>query len=150
MESVLTEVVTSLAVRVMATHDLLVDFKDSSTAAIEQLEIEIQNQKRLSKYQRRTWFWVMSYIYVAGLLTSDLLTHYAHSGWWDLVFWTSQHGHGGPWEFTARVVGFTVQASFLFFMTKRAQVPANLFDRTAHGVQVGLRSGPRASSDPTD
>lgn len=133
------ESVDRLASEVRGNRQSIDDFKTESTIAIHALEDEIAIQKRLAKYARRTWFEVMAYIFLAGLLLSDLVRAYGHSDWWSLIVWTSQHGSGGPVEWLARCVGFLLQAAFLIWLGRRSQVPPDLFERTPHGSQVASK-----------
>lgn len=128
-----------------ATEALAQAFRDD----INEVKKQLDRQRRLSKYNRRTWFQVMAYIFVVGLLVSDVGRRYcgydgqhakgAAGSACNVVFWTTEHGGGGLW----RVVGFTLQAALIFWITKRAQVPADLYPEVAAAQVKRERARPR-------
>lgn len=114
-------------------HDMQ-SYHRSQQVAVQELQDEIETQRILSRFNRRTWFEVMAYIGFGSALFADAADHYARSGWWGLVLWTSQHGDGGPWEWTARGVGLGWEVAFVGWLTYRAQVPEFLLPRVAKGA----------------
>lgn len=117
------------------------DYHRASMTAVAALQDEIETQRILTRYNRRTWFEVMAWLCFGTALLADVGRAYAHSGWWGLLFWTSRHGAGGPWEWAARAVGFTWQVGFVGWLTRRAQVPEELLSRVAAGAPKA--PGPR-------
>lgn len=93
------------------------------------LEQEIERQRKLQKWNRRTHFMTMGGMVFLTLLLGDI-AHHAHSAWWDLLFWAWPHG-SGAWDWVARGIGLFWQVSVLMVLVKRAQVPADFWPETA-------------------
>lgn len=126
--------VTQLAIGVVGMKGALEGVERLLHDDIDELKAEIERQRKLAKYGRRTWFEVMAYIFLVGLLVSDLartvctpgpdgVAQFAYGC--DTVFWTTDHGG----DARLRVLGFTLQAALLLWMGRRSQVPADIFDR---------------------
>lgn len=104
---------------------------DESFRALQQ---ELDTWRVMSRLNRATWFEVMTWLIFGGVLFSDLARGYARNGWWSLLLPLAQHGAGGRWEWSARTVGVAWEAAFVVWMTRRAQVPAELEWYVAHGA----------------
>lgn len=114
-------------------------YKQGIALQYETMSHEIEVQKKLTRYSRRTWFEMMTYLFLVSILVSDAARSYATNGWWGLLFWTTQHGDGGPWEWAARAIGISWQALLLYWMGRRSQVPDWVFDRTTHAEEIRMR-----------
>jgi hypothetical protein len=109
-----------------ALSGALMQFAVHADEQNQALRREVRDHRRLSKYIRRTHFWTMAAMVFGAIILADL-AHVAHSGWWGLIYWPTQHGHGGPWEWTARAVGFVWQSCYVAYLIKIAQVPDDLW-----------------------
>lgn len=127
--------VQDLAVGVVGLSGAMREVGRALRADVDELREEITTQRMLAKYSRRTWFEVMAYIFLAGLLVSDLARDFcivfpgsgaaAYPRACNVVFWTTEHGGGPQW----RVLGLVLTVLFLFYMGHRAQVPADLYSK---------------------
>lgn len=126
--------VTDLAVGVVGMKGALEGVEQLLKNDIDELKTEIERQRKLAKYGRRTWFEVMAYIFLVGLLVSDWARTYCTPGpdgtaqfayGCDAVFWGTDHGG----DVRLRVLGFSLQAALLIWMGRRSQVPEDIFDR---------------------
>lgn len=118
--------------RLDALEKSVLTYRQGLVAEFDRLKHEAEIQKKLSRYARRTWFEMMTYIFIVGLLASDIARAYANNRWWGLVFWTTQHGDGGTLEWVLRGIGLAWQLTVLFVMGKRSQVPPEVFDRVPY------------------
>lgn len=105
-------------------------YRQGLNAQYERLSHETEVHKKLARYARRTWFEMMTYIFLVGALLSDVARAYATNQWWGLVFWTTEHGQGTEFEWALRLAGLSWQVGLLVFMGRRSQVPEWIFDRT--------------------
>jgi hypothetical protein len=106
---------------------------------ITALREEVDIQRKLAKYGRRTWFEVLAWVFLGGLLVSDLGQQYCtapspYGEACNVVFWTTDHGASDWW----RVLGFLLVAALLTSLAYRSQVPPELAPRSAFGADLQL------------
>lgn len=105
---------------------------EERTASVEDV---INRHRRLGKYNRRTHFWTMAAMVFAALFLADWAQH-AQSVWWDLLFWSHNHGDGGTSDYVLRTLGLVWQAGYLTYLIRIAQVPLDLWpDVTAAQIK---------------
>lgn len=132
----LEQKVIDLAIAVVGLHGAIEGVGAILNKDVENLREEINTQRKLAKYARRTWFEVMAWIFLAGLVVSDVGRTYClprqgetttrYPEICDTVFWaTNHHGH---WSW--RVLGLLATVSLLLWMAKRSQVPSEIYIRT--------------------
>lgn len=109
-----------------ALSGALMQFAVHNDERASELEDLVGRHRRLGKYNRRTHFYTMAYMVFGALLLADLANH-ATSQWWDLLFWSHNHGRGGTSEYVLRSLGLLWQACYLGFLIKIAQVPLELW-----------------------
>lgn len=114
-------------------------YKQGLQAEYERLNYEAEMQKKLSRYSRRTWFEMMAYMLLAGLLVSDVARAYADNQWWGLLFWATQHGDGGTSEWVLRGIGLSLQVALMVVLGRRSQVPDWIYDRVPYAEEQRLR-----------
>lgn len=129
--------VTDLAVGVVGMKGALEAVARGLQTDVEELKQQNVRVRRLSKYNRRTHFMVLTWLIVGGLLASDLGRRYcgadgeqmggAVGATCNVVFWTTEHGGGPGW----RGLGFLLQVTLLVVFWARSQVPADLYGEVA-------------------
>lgn len=142
---------TELVVGVVGMKGAMEGLAKALQNDVDEVKQQLARQRQLSKYNRRTWFQVMAYIFVVGMLVGDVGRRYCGVGVEQVegiagpacnaVFWTTEHGGGVEW----RIIGFTLQAALIFWMTKRAQVPPHLYAEVAAAQVKRERKAKRAS-----
>jgi len=136
------EAIKELAATIKASnHSLealsgaLMQFAIHAEERTAEVEDVVNRYRRLGKYNRRTHFWTMAAMVFGALFLADLSQH-AASQWWDLLFWAHNHGRGGTSEYVLRSLGLLWQATYLGFLVKISQVPADLWpDVTAAQIK---------------
>lgn len=131
--------VSNLAVGVIGLTGALKDIQRLFAQDIQGLQDEIDTQRKLSKYNRRTHFQMMFFVVLfavhlrsaAEVYEDDIPQLFA------FLFWLKDYGYDG-----LRVLGFATQALIAWFLWHRAQVPDSLFNRVAAGADApeGSRS----------
>lgn len=139
----LTASVQSFEGRVAGLERSLTVYKQGLQAEYERLHHEAEMQKKLSRYARRTWFEMMAYIFLVGLLVSDVARAYADSQWWGLVFWATQHGDGDTAEWVLRGIGLLSQVTLMAVLGRRSQVPEWIYDRVPFAEEERLHKQSR-------
>lgn len=105
---------------------------EERSAGIEDL---VNRHRRLGKYNRRTHFWTMAAMVFGAMFLADMAQH-AHSVWWDLLFWSHNHGDGGTSDYVLRTLGLVWQVGYLTYLVRIAQVPLDLWpDVTAAQIK---------------
>lgn len=133
----LEQKMTDLTIAVVGMKGAMDGLARGLQTEINELQDSNVKQRRLSKYNRRTHFMVLSYVAVLGLLISDLGRRYCgidghHVGEpaaqaCNATFWTTEHGGGVGW----RIAGFLLQVAIVIVLTKRSQVPSDLYPEIA-------------------
>lgn len=129
---------TDLTVGVVGMKGAMEGLARALQCEVDDLKTQLDRQRRLTKYARRTWFEVMAYIFMVGLLIADVGRRYCGADGdqvgqtagavCNVVFWTTEHGGGVQW----RITGMVATAGLLFWLGRRAQVPDDLFDDVPH------------------
>lgn len=126
--------ITDLAIGVVGMKGAMEGLAKALQTDVDQVKEQLDKQRRLSKYNRRTHFMVLSWVVVFVLLVSDIGNRYCDTDSGDawgrtcnVVFWTTEHGGGLEW----RIVGLITHLGFLFFFWKRSQVPPELWSEVA-------------------
>lgn len=129
---VLEQKVADLAVAVIGLRGALDSVGAVLKHDVEGLREEIDVQRALSKYSRRTHFQVQYWVAIFALQVGAGLHYFERFPWIaGFLFWIWPYG---PWQ--ARVAGFVVQAIGFWYFWHAAQVPDWLFNRVP-------ASGPR-------
>lgn len=129
--------ITDLTVGVVGLTGALDAVARGLQIEIDDLKATNVKHRRLSKYNRRTHFMVLSWVVVFVLIVSDLGDRYCGGDGTqvggtagvtcNVAFWMTEHGGGPGW----RWLGFLLQAGVLYWFWKRSQVPEDLLSEVA-------------------
>lgn len=121
------ELVRSMEGR-LVTDDTFRASERATRDLIKRLELEIDCQRVLTRYARRTWFEVLFWVFLATAHVRDLATSYPHEAW-ALIFWAGSGDFTGHAPWWVRALGAGWQAVLVIVLAKRSQVPPWLLDR---------------------
>lgn len=124
--------VTDLAVGVVGMHGALDGVAKALTDDVAALRIEINTQRKLSKYNRRTHFQMLFWVAFFAIHLSSAATLWEDTAprLHDFIFWLE------PGSTAWRLAGLAAQLFLFWFFWHRAQVPDELFHRVAAGAEA--------------
>lgn len=116
--------VADLAVGVIGLRGALEHVGEALKFDVESLRAEIDIQRKLSKYNRRTHFQMLYWVAFFAIHLAELRTKLP-AEFADFLFWLTDDGGGWGW----RLLGAITQITLFWVFWHRAQVPDDLYHR---------------------